>query len=117
MDGFERPPIDFLIDAHAEQRAKERYGVALSDNDRVSMLRQISEDRAVFLTSAASNKKLKIFLVWWPSAERIVPVYYKRGKIESVLPGNVVHNAVEAKLADWRVRVKRAEAELRLLKS
>lgn len=87
---FARPPVDMLIDAHAEQRAKERFGDTLSDADKVDMIDQIRSARGIFVASKPNSRKVKIWLVWWRSSSRIVPVYFKDGKILSVLPLNSV---------------------------
>lgn len=84
------PPIDMLEAAHVEQRAKERFGANLSGDDRASMKAQIQECRAIFVTGKTGNRRVKVWLVWWESAQRIVPIYYHEGRIKSVLPASAV---------------------------
>ncbi len=75
-----------LMDAHADQRAKERYGKELTDDDRAAMVAQIQEGRAFFLARKHGYKNVKFWIVWWPSAEQCVPVLYAKKKIRTVLP-------------------------------
>ena len=78
----------FLDRVHTQQRAKERFGVVLSDEDYIAMRRQCQSQRGICI--GRKNALVKIWLVWWPSAEKIVPVYYGRGRIMSVLPTQIV---------------------------
>lgn len=83
---FQLPPRALLDEAHAEQRARERYGARLTARDRDDMTRQVREGRGIFLSSSTGFRHLKVWLVWWPSLGRIVPIYYRQGRIKSVLP-------------------------------
>lgn len=77
---------DELVAIHAEQRAKERYGVELSDANRADMVSQVKDGRGLFFKKKEGSSKVSIWLVWWPAASRIVPIYYKAGRILTVLP-------------------------------
>jgi hypothetical protein len=92
---FELPPSDMLHDAHSEQRAMERYGVAFTENDRLDIRSQIRENRAIFVSGKTGSSHVKVWLVWWHSAQRIVPVYYHEGRIKSVLPTAALQNLFE----------------------
>lgn len=71
---------------HTQQRALERYGTELTDDDYDEMCAQCQEDRGVCLGRKPGRKKMKVWIVWWPSARRVVPVYYCKGTVASVLP-------------------------------
>lgn len=78
---------DLARAGHAEHRARQRYGGAdLTEDDRAEMVAQIAEQRGQHLTPLMGTHSL--WLVWWPSARRIVPVVYakKRKQILTVLP-------------------------------
>ncbi|MCB5201916.1 hypothetical protein LH464_05410 [Neorhizobium sp. T786] len=77
---------DELIAIHAEQRAKERYGIELSDADRADMIAQVKDGRGLFFKKKEGSSKVSIWLVWWAAASRIVPIYYKTGRVLTVLP-------------------------------
>lgn len=77
---------DELVAIHAEQRAKERYGIELSEADREDMVSQIKGGRGLFFKKKDGSSKVSICLVWWHAAARIVPVYYKAGRVLTVLP-------------------------------
>lgn len=90
-DGSEYiPPEDMLIAVHVEQRGKERYGIVPSAADVAEMERQILEGRGVFVAHKPESKKCRVWLVWWPEAKRIVPVYYHKRRIKTVLPTHSV---------------------------
>lgn len=77
---------DELVAIHAEQRAKERYGVELTDVDRMDMVSQVKDGRGLFFKKKDGSSKVSIWLVWWSAASRIVPIYYKAGRVLTVLP-------------------------------
>lgn len=77
---------DELIAIHAEQRAKERYGVELCEADRADMVAQVKDGRGLFFKKKEGSSKVSIWLVWWAAASRIVPIYYKTGRVLTVLP-------------------------------
>ena len=77
---------DELVAIHVEQRAKERYGVVLSDSDRADMVDQVKNGRGLFFKKKAGSSKVSIWLVWWKEANRIVPIYYKNSRVLTVLP-------------------------------
>lgn len=96
-DGSEYiPPEDMLIAVHVEQRGKERYGIVPSAADVAEMERQILEGRGVFVAHKPESKKCRVWLVWWPEAKRIVPVYYHKRRIKTVLPSYSVEHLIQA---------------------
>lgn len=89
------PPIEMLEAVHVEQRAKERYGAVLTEDDIANMKRQIRDGRGFFVSRKNRGRHVKVWLVWWESAQRIVPVYSHDGKITSVLPTQAAAQLIE----------------------
>jgi hypothetical protein len=88
MEAFTPPPPEMLMQIHLEQRAKERYHVELSEDDAANMAAQVRDQRAMFLCRKPGKTRIKVWLVWWPSQQRIVPVYYdnRHGRVATILP-------------------------------
>lgn len=92
---FTAPPQEMLDAVHVEQRARERYSMNITEQDRAEMKRQVREGRGVFLSRKTGSRHVKVWLVWWPSAQRIVPIYYHEGRIKSVLPPRSAQQLIE----------------------
>ncbi|HTO29612.1 MAG TPA: hypothetical protein VL202_00310 [Pararhizobium sp.] len=87
---------DELVAIHAEQRAKERYAIKLSEIDREQMVDQVKSARGLFFKKKDGSSKVSIWLVWWTAAARIVPIYYKSGRVLTVLPTDAFFGPPEA---------------------
>lgn len=93
---------DELVAIHAEQRAKERYSIVLSDADRLSMVEQVQSGRGLFFKKKSGSAKVSIWLVWWQTAQRIVPIYYKSGRVLTILPQDAFFSPTSATEANVR---------------
>lgn len=93
---------DELVAIHAEQRAKERYGIDLSDADRADMVSQVKDGRGLFFKKKTGSAKVSIWLVWWAGASRIVPIYYKSGRVLTVLPTDAFYGPPQSPMTAYR---------------
>lgn len=84
--------------SHARERARERYGLELTDADYCDMRQQCRDERGVCI-GRKTGSTVKIWLVWWSAARRVVPVYYLKGSILSVLPIQAIERLVTEPLS------------------
>ncbi|MDH6265502.1 hypothetical protein M2360_000892 [Rhizobium sp. SG_E_25_P2] len=105
LDDFSAPDVELLDAAHCLQRARERYGFLITDDDLAAMRQQIIEGRAIFISAKPGRKKLKMWMVWWPSARRIVPIYFRNGSIKTILPQRSVEKIVMELTAPYKQSV------------
>lgn len=83
-----KPEAYLTTQIHSQSRGEERYGERLSQNDTDNMVRQIADNRGIFLRRGRKGTGVRVWLVWWETAQRIVPVYYSPAlkQVVTILP-------------------------------